>query len=103
MAKELSDFLLREEREVVLNISDADTNWSAYCSSPKMMKKFEKAGWECVKVDKDSDGLIVAKTYSAPLEQISIKPKKKKRELTEEQMELLKQRAKAMQEAKNKK
>lgn len=90
----------KEEREVILNISDADDEWTAYVSSPKMMKKFEKANWECIRVDRDSQGLIAAKTFKASFNQIAIKDKRKKRELSPEELEILRQRAKAMQKSK---
>ena len=98
-----SDFLSACEREVVLTMSDDEKMWTAYVSSRRMMSKFEKAKWECTKVDKDKNGNIIAKTYTAPLKRVLIRGELPKREYTDEEREILRKRAYEMLAKKNKK
>lgn len=95
--------LTKAEREVILNIDDELKEWSAYVSSPSWMKKFEEAGWECVKEDHYANGDIVAKVYKAPAKQVIIAKKRKARNISEEEKEALRERVKLMQKNKEEK
>ena len=95
--------LTKYEQEVHLSFNEEDKTWEAYVSSQGYIKKFDEAGWECVKTQYYSNGEVMAKFYKAPKNAVSIRKIKEKRELTEEERNVLKERVKLMHEAKNKK
>ena len=81
-------YLLPEEREIILIMDDRDRKWKASCSSPTYMKKFEKQGWKCTKIEYYKDGTVCTKFYEAPCKSISIgKYERPKRNMSEEQIE----------------
>lgn len=93
--------LLQEEREVVLVMDDKNRTWKASCSSPTYMRKFEKQGWKCTKIEYYKDGTVCTKFYEAPCKSISIgKYERPKRVMSDEQKEKMKYaREKAKQQS----
>ena len=85
---ELSKF----ERETLISTNDELDYYTIYSCQKKMWNRLERMNIEPYKIDKDSDGEIIAKYYRVPLNYVKISISKK-RELTEEQKEALRERA----------
>jgi hypothetical protein len=67
--------LTREERETILNRSEAETTWNLYTSSPAVMRRLDK--WAKATEVGRMEGRIVSKTYDLPKACISIhRPRK---------------------------
>lgn len=67
--------LTREERETVINRSEAEETWNVYTSSPAVMRRLDK--WAKVLNVEYMDGQIVSKEYDVPRSSVSIrKPRK---------------------------
>lgn len=90
--------LSRAEKEVVLTIDEETQEWTAYVSSPYWMRRFERAGWECTHTEYFPDGRVLSKNYKAPKKRVGILKERPKRELTEEERKILRERALKMQE-----
>lgn len=81
-----------EEKETHICTSSADEEWSIYTCQSRMIKKLDKMGLVVYQED-IIEGEVIGKYYKIPLDYLSIRVKKK-REMTEEQREELRQRAK---------
>ena len=79
--------LTREERETVINYCEADGYYLIETTVQKHINKFDKLGYECIRVDKYPDGSVMCKEYKVAERVISyrspIVPPKK--ELSEEE------------------
>lgn len=95
--------LSRYEQEVHLSFNEEEKIWTAYVTSPRYMRKFEKNGWECIDVQHYKNGEVVSKTYKAPRKCIIIAKEREKRILTEEEKNILRERILLMHEAKKRK
>jgi hypothetical protein len=62
------------------------------------MRRFERACWECTNTDYFPDGRVLSKNYKAPKKRVAILKERPKRELTEEERNVLRERALKMQE-----
>lgn len=95
--------LTKDERETLLNYSEADGYWEIDTSVAVHVRKFNKLGYECISTQFYPDGTVMSKTYRVPKHAISFrKPEKVKREMTEEQRAAMSDRVKAMQAARKK-
>ena len=91
--------LARDERETAVTYNEADGFWEIYTAVQKHIRKFDKLGYECTKVERYEDGEIMAKFYKIPHYAISFRsPEKVKRELSEEQRAAMSERIKQIRE-----
>lgn len=89
--------LARDERETAVTYNEADGFWEIYTAVQKHIRKFDKLGYECIKVERYEDGEIMAKFYKVPCHAISFRsPEKRTVNLTEEQRAELSERMKRM-------
>lgn len=91
----VTEKLSREEREIVLVYNEAERIWYADTSIPKFWRRLEKKGWECIKTQYYSDGTVCCKSFKgAPgtSKGITITDPFKKRELTDEQRQKIRER-----------
>lgn len=98
ITKRMNGHLTAEERETLLRFDYLDQCWYVETSVPTHITKFKKQGWEIVSQTLSKDGSIQAVEFKCdnPSSIIIGKAEKKKRELTEEQRESLRQRMKEM-------
>jgi len=95
--------LTKDERETILLYSESDNCWVADSSVAKNIRKFEKQGWECTGKQYYPDGTLMAAQFKAPYHAINIRPFEKiKREMSDEQRQVMSERMKKMQESRNK-
>lgn len=78
-----------EEREVIIILDDKDRKWKASCSSPTLMRKFDRQGWTCTGEEYYRDGSVCTRYYEAPMaSSITIgkaeRPKRQGKPMTEE-------------------
>lgn len=82
--------LSKQEQEIhIAKMGDMDL-YEVYCSDVKLMRKLDKVS-DAYKEDV-IDGEVVAKHYRLTLKQILFRLEPKRRELTDEQREVLKER-----------
>ena len=81
-----------EERETIINLSDADKQWEVFTMQKKIIHKLEKIGAKPYKEEKDEDGNIISASYKLEYSQISFRKKGEKRILTDEQRQILRDR-----------
>lgn len=98
VTKRMNGHLTAEERETLLRFDYLDQCWYVETSVPIHITKFKKQGWEIVAQTLSKDGSVQAVEFKCNNpSSISIgKAEKRKRELTEEQRENLRQRMKEM-------
>ena len=98
ITKRMNGHLTAEERETILRFDYLDQCWYVETSVPTHITKFKKQGWEIVSQTLSKDGSIQAVEFKCDNpSSISIgNVEKRKRELTEEQRENLRQRMKEM-------
>lgn len=88
----VTDKLSRDEREIILVYNEAERVWYADTSIPKFWRRLEKKGWECIKTQYYSDGTVCSKSFKGSSKGITITDPFKKRELTEEQRQKIRER-----------
>ena len=92
----------KEEREVIITFNEAEGYWEAYSTSPRFIRKFLKKGWEVKNVEHFSDGTLCSMTFIAPIYGLRImNPQNVKRNISEEEKEVLRKRLEAIRERKN--
>ena len=98
VTKRMNGKLTAEERETLLRFDYLDQCWYVETSVPTHITKFKKQGWEIIAQTLSKDGSIQAVEFKCDNpSSISIgRAEKRKRELTEEQRENLRQRMKEM-------
>ena len=98
ITKRMNGHLTAEERETLLRFDYLDQCWYVETSVPTHITKFKKQGWEIVSQTLSKDGSVQAVEFKCDNpSSISIgNAEKRKRELTEEQRENLRQRMKEM-------
>lgn len=92
------------ERESILNYNEEDNKWECYIASPKIhtkIKKILEEGQVPKKIYKDEEGKECAWVYDLDYKQIGFRTKAKKREITDEQRQVLVERMNTMRENKN--
>ena len=95
-----------EEQETIINISRTENTATIYTSDSRYMTKLDKLvennpdEWKCTGQEKQ-EGDVVAKYYECQAKYISFRSRTVKRELTEEQKEILRERMKKMQNDRN--
>lgn len=82
--------LSREEQEVIITKTADKDIYDVYCTDLKYMKKLDKIS-NAYKED-IINGEVVAKYYKLTIKQLLLRNEPKKRELTEEQREVLRER-----------
>jgi hypothetical protein len=90
--------MIKEERESIFVVSDADTEWSICSFQPKMWTKIERQGYKPYKTD-ILDGTVVGKYYKIPYSCVSIR-KNVKRNVSEEQRQAAAERLRRSREMK---
>ena len=94
--------LTQAEREFYLNYNELDKVWVAESSIPKFWRKLEKKNWICINVQYYPDGTVCSKTFiSNSSKGVSITDPTKKREITEEQKQAMRERMFKAQANKN--
>lgn len=97
---------LLEEQETIINISRTNDIASIYTSDTRYMTKLDRLvknnpdEWKCTGQEKQEED-VVAKYYECPAKYTSFRSRTVKRELTEEQKEVLRERMKKMQSDRN--
>ena len=87
------DKLIRSEREINLIYNEEDGYWIADTSIPKFWRRLEKKNWKCIVTNLYPDGTVCSKTFiSNSPKGITITDPTKKRELTEEQRQAIRDR-----------
>ena len=96
--KKINYTISQEERETLLRYDYLDQCWYVETSVPTHITKFKKQGWEIVSQTVNENGNVQVVEFKCdnPSSVIIGKAEKKKRELTEEQRESLRQRMKEM-------
>lgn len=88
----ISDKLSRDDRELVIVYNEAEGVFYADTSIPKFWRRLEKKNWECVHTQYYSDGTICSKSFRGSKKGITITDPFKKRELSEEQLQKIRDR-----------
>lgn len=88
----ISDKLSRDDRELVIVYNEAEGVFYADTSIPKFWRRLEKKNWECIHTQYYSDGTICSKSFRGSKKGITITDPFKKRELSEEQLQKIRDR-----------
>lgn len=80
--------LARDERETAVTYNEADGFWEIYTAVQKHIRKFDKLGYECTRVEHYEDGEIMAKFYKVPQHAISFRSPEKKQYTDEQRKEM---------------
>lgn len=88
----VSDKLGRDDRECILVYNEAEGVWYADSSIPKFWRRLEKKNWTCIKTIYYSDGTVCSKQFKGSKKGITITDPFKKRELTDEQKQAIRDR-----------
>ena len=91
-ASGVTDKLSRDERECILVYNDAERVWYADSSIPKFWRRLEKKGWTLVSTQYYSDGTVCSKSFKGSSKGVSITDPFKKREMSEEQKQRIRER-----------
>lgn len=81
-----------EEKETIINLSDADKQWEVFTMQKKIIHKLDKLGAKPYKVEKDDEDNIISASYKLDYSQVSFRKKGEKRILTDEQRQILRDR-----------
>lgn len=82
--------LLKEERETIITISEDEISWNISTNIQKDYNKFVKQNWNQVERINYEDGKLMEARFIVPRKAISFRNYSKKREVSEEQKEKLK-------------
>lgn len=88
----VSEKLSRDERECILVYNDAERVWYADSSIPKFWRRLEKKGWTLVSTQYYSDGTVCSKSFKGSSKGVNITDPFKKREMSEEQRQKIRER-----------
>lgn len=88
----ISDKLSRDDRELVIVYNEAEGVFYADTSIPKFWRRLEKKNWECIHTQYYSDGTICSKSFKGSKKGITITDPFKKRELSDEQLQKIRDR-----------
>ena len=92
--------LTKEERETACVYNEADGYWTIYSAVQSHIRKFDKLNYPVTDIDYYPDGEIAGKFYQVPKNAISFKSPKK-RHISEEQKQALRERALAARAKRN--
>lgn len=93
--------LTKEERETACVYNEADGYWTIYTGVQSHIRKFDKLNYPVTYIDYYPDGEVAGKFYQVPKNAISFKDPIKKRNISEEQKQVLRERALAARAKKN--
>lgn len=88
----ITDKLGRDDRELIIVYNEAEGVFYADTSIPKFWRRLEKKNWECINTQYYADGTVCSKSFRGSKKGITIGDPFKKRELTDEQREKIRQR-----------
>ena len=88
----VTEKLSRGERECILLYNDEERVWYADSSIPKFWRRLEKKGWTLVSTQYYADGTVCSKSFKGSAKGVSITDPFKKREMTEEQKQKIRER-----------
>ena len=92
-SQNVTEKLVHSEREIVIIYNEEDGYWQADTSIPKFWRRLEKKNWKCIRTQYYSDGTVCAKSFiSNSPKGITIADPTKKRELTDEQRDAIRER-----------
>lgn len=92
--------LTKEERETACIYNEADGYWMIYTGVQSHIRKFDKLNYPITNIDYYPDGEVAGKFYQVPKNAISFKSPKKKN-ISEEQKQALRERALAARAKRN--
>lgn len=93
--------LTKDERETILSYNEADGYWTIYSAVQPHIRKFDKLNYPITDIDYYPDGEVAGKFYQVPKNAISFKDPTKKRNISEEQKQALRERALAARAKRN--
>ena len=93
--------LTKDERETILVYNEADGYWTIYSAVQPHIRKFDKLNYPITDIDYYSNGEVAGKFYQVPKNAISFKDPTKKRNISEEQKQALRERALAARAKRN--
>lgn len=93
--------LTKDERETILSYNEADGYWTIYTGVQSHIRKFDKLNYLITDIDYYPDGEVAGKFYQVPKNAISFKDPTKKRNISEEQKQALRERALAARAKRN--
>lgn len=93
--------LTKEERETACVYNEADGYWTIYSAVQSHIRKFDKLNYPITDIDYYPDGEVAGKFYQVPKNAISFKDPTKKRNISEEQKQALRERALAARAKRN--
>ena len=93
--------LTKEERETACVYNEADGYWTIYSAVQSHIRKFDKLNYPVTDIDYYPDGEVAGKFYQVPKNAISFKDPTKKRNISEEQKQALRERALAARAKRN--
>ena len=93
--------LTKDERETILIYNEADGYWTIYSAVQPHIRKFDKLNYPITDIDYYSNGEVAGKFYQVPKNAISFKDPTKKRNISEEQKQALRERALAARAKRN--
>ena len=93
--------LTKDERETILVYNEADGYWTIYSAVQPHIRKFDKLNYPITDIDYYPDGEVAGKFYQVPKNAISFKDPTKKRNISEEQKQALRERALAARAKRN--
>ena len=93
--------LTKEERETACVYNEADGYWTIYSAVQSHIRKFDKLNYPVTDIDYYPNGEVAGKFYQFPKNTISFKDPTKKRNISEEQKQALRERALAARAKRN--
>ena len=93
--------LTKEERETACVYNEADGYWTIYSAVQSHIRKFDKLNYPVTDIDYYPNGEVAGKFYQVPKNTISFKDPTKKRNISEEQKQALRERALAARAKRN--
>lgn len=93
--------LTKDERETACVYNEADGYWTIYSAVQPHIRKFDKLNYPITDIDYYPDGEVAGKFYQVPKNAISFKNPTKKRNISEEQKQALRERALAARAKRN--
>ena len=88
----ITEKLSRSDRELVIVYNEEEGVFYADTSIPKFWRRLEKKNWICINTQYYSDGTVCCKTFKGSKKGITITDPFKKRELTDEQKQAIRDR-----------
>lgn len=93
--------LTKEERETACVYNEADGYWTIYSAVQSHIRRFDKLNYPVTNIDYYPNGEVAGKFYQVSKNAISFKDPTKKRNISEEQKQALRERALAARAKRN--